>query len=121
MTYLLIQNCQIIDESNSCFLTHCIALSELSSQVLLDARDKLRIPWEDETREPVGQHLMKYMGSMPLDRNSFLEYVPSIEELWKDSGIRQAYNRRAEYQLVRTQYSTVAVVALRLLIHCYTP
>ncbi|XP_050723295.1 guanine nucleotide-binding protein subunit alpha homolog isoform X2 [Eriocheir sinensis] len=71
----------------------------MGMKVLLDARDKLRIPWEDESREPIGQHLMTYMGSMPLDRHSFLEYVPGIKELWKDSGIRQAYNRRAEYQL----------------------
>lgn len=66
----------------------------------MDARDKLRIPWEDDSRESIGKHLMKYMSYMPLDRQVFLEYVPSIRDLWKDTGIRQAYNRRAEFQLV---------------------
>ncbi|MPC11102.1 Guanine nucleotide-binding protein subunit alpha-13 [Portunus trituberculatus] len=71
----------------------------MGMKVLVDARDKLRIPWEDDTRESVGKHLMKYMSYMPLDRQVFLEYVPSIRDLWKDTGIRQAYNRRAEFQL----------------------
>ncbi|KAK8377792.1 hypothetical protein O3P69_014025 [Scylla paramamosain] len=71
----------------------------MGMKVLVDARDKLRIPWEDDTRESIGNHLMKYMSYMPLDRQVFLEYVPSIRDLWKDTGIRQAYNRRAEFQL----------------------
>ncbi|XP_068200945.1 guanine nucleotide-binding protein subunit alpha homolog isoform X1 [Palaemon carinicauda] len=72
----------------------------MGMKVLLDARDKLRIPWGDPDREQYGHHVMKFMGSMSLDRHVFLEYSPSVKELWKDSGIRQAYSRRAEYQLM---------------------
>ncbi|KAG0725144.1 Guanine nucleotide-binding protein subunit alpha-13 [Chionoecetes opilio] len=71
----------------------------MGMKVLLDARDKLRIPWGDESRDSIGNHLMKYMGYMPLDREVFQDYIPNIKELWKDTGIRQAYNRRAEFQL----------------------
>nr|XP_045618849.1 guanine nucleotide-binding protein subunit alpha homolog isoform X1 [Procambarus clarkii] len=71
----------------------------MGMKVLLDAREKLRIPWGDESRDVYGHHVMKFSGSMSLDRHVFLDYVPSVKELWKDSGIGQAYNRRAEYQL----------------------
>ncbi|CAL4062145.1 unnamed protein product, partial [Meganyctiphanes norvegica] len=71
----------------------------MGMKVLLDARDKLRIPWGDPSRESYGQHIMKFMPSMSLDHHVFLDYVPSVKELWKDSGIQQAYNRRSDFQL----------------------
>lgn len=71
----------------------------MGMKVLLDARDKLRIPWGDPSRETYGQHVMKFMPSMSLDQHVFLDYLPSVKELWKDSGIQTAYNRRSDYQL----------------------
>ncbi|KAK7077303.1 hypothetical protein SK128_001124 [Halocaridina rubra] len=71
----------------------------MGMKVLLDARDKLKIPWGSPEREMYHYHVMKFMLTMTLDLHVFLEYVPSVKELWKDSGIHQAYSRRAEYQL----------------------
>nr|CAB3249854.1 guanine nucleotide-binding protein subunit alpha-13-like [Phallusia mammillata] len=68
-------------------------------KVLVDARDKLRISWEDDNRSEQANYVMTFDRSANLDVNSFLEYVPHIMELWKDDGIRSAYDRRREFQL----------------------
>lgn len=36
---------------------------------------------------------------MILDARKFLEYAPSIFNLWRDVGIQSAFNRRAEFQI----------------------
>ncbi|KAB7498654.1 hypothetical protein Anas_00534 [Armadillidium nasatum] len=47
---------------------------------------------------------MKFSISMPLETEDFLEYSPSVKELWKDPGIKEAYRRRSEFQLVSILY-----------------
>lgn len=69
-------------------------------QVLVDARDKLGISWEDESHQTQADYVMTFDRSMNLDVDTFLQYVPHIKELWKDEGIRHAYDRRREFQLV---------------------
>ncbi|RXG58974.1 Guanine nucleotide-binding protein subunit alpha-13, partial [Armadillidium vulgare] len=71
----------------------------LGMKVLLDARNKLFIPWGDEQHDSCGNHVMKFSISMPLETEDFLEYSPSVKELWKDPGIKEAYRRRSEFQL----------------------
>ncbi|MCL4125199.1 UNVERIFIED_CONTAM: hypothetical protein GTU68_058932, partial [Idotea baltica] len=71
----------------------------LGMKVLLDARTKLLIPWGNEELDTCGNHVMKFCHSMSIDTEDFLEYAPSVKDLWRDSGIREAYRRRAEYQL----------------------
>lgn len=68
-------------------------------KVLVDARDKLGIPWEDETREAQATVIMTFQKSTGLDVPTFREYLPAIVELWKDSGLQTAYERRREFQL----------------------
>lgn len=69
-------------------------------KVLVDARDKLHIPWERPENNHYGQHVLSFENTMVLDAKLFLNYAPSIHMLWKDSGIRTAYERRREFQLV---------------------
>ncbi|XP_076031692.1 guanine nucleotide-binding protein subunit alpha cta isoform X2 [Oratosquilla oratoria] len=71
----------------------------LGMRVLLDARCKLKIAWGDINNEPHGQLVMRFEPGMAIDRHVFLSYVQAIKQLWQDSGIKEAFNRRAEYQL----------------------
>jgi len=68
-------------------------------KVLIDAKSKLGIPWEKPENASHANLVFSYHGEVPLDNNVYLKYLPSIKELWRDSGIRQAFDRRREYQL----------------------
>ena len=69
-------------------------------RVLIDARQKLGIPWQDETCEKDARFVFAYDASTVLDEGVFARYVDSIRRLWEDSGIRAAFDRRREFQLV---------------------
>ena len=68
-------------------------------RVLIDARDKLSIPWGDETNSKHAHHVFGYDNSK-LDESVFQNYVDSLRKLWSDSGILAAFDRRREFQLV---------------------
>jgi len=70
-------------------------------KVLVDARDKLNIPWENPKNYDIGFQLLKFENTMVLDTRLFLHYVPALQSLWKDASIRRAFDRRREFQLVR--------------------
>ncbi|RUS76341.1 hypothetical protein EGW08_015903 [Elysia chlorotica] len=70
-------------------------------RVLIDARQKLSIPWEDESCVKDAATVFDFSGSTKLDQSMFCDYVDSLKKLWKDSGIRTAFDRRREFQLVR--------------------
>lgn len=72
-------------------------------QVLVDARDKLDIPWQNPSRSELGEHVMKYRTNF-LDKSTFAQYAVSVKELWNDKGIKIAYHRRREFQLVSLYY-----------------
>lgn len=75
-------------------------------RVLVDAREKLHIPWGDPSNQAHGDTMMAFdtrsaMGSQGMvETKVFLQYLPSIRALWADSGIQNAYDRRREFQLV---------------------
>ncbi|KAM6155500.1 guanine nucleotide-binding protein subunit alpha-12 [Rhynchocyon petersi] len=71
------------------------------SKVLVDARDKLGIPWQYSENEKHGMFLMAFenKAGLPLEPATFQLYVPALSALWKDSGIREAFSRRSEFQL----------------------
>lgn len=73
-------------------------------KVLVDARDKLNIPWENPKNYDIGFQLLKFENTMVLDTRLFLHYVPALQSLWKDASIRRAFDRRREFQLVRFVY-----------------
>lgn len=69
-------------------------------KVLIDARDKLHIRWGDERNVKHAHLVFSYDNSIKLDESVFLQFYPSINELWKDTGIISAFDRRREFQLV---------------------
>ncbi|XP_060885052.1 guanine nucleotide-binding protein subunit alpha-13-like [Labrus mixtus] len=74
-------------------------------RVLVDAREKLHIPWGDPDNQQHGDSVMAFdtrsakMASGLLETPVFLRYFPAIKALWADSGIQNAYDRRREFQL----------------------
>ncbi|XP_012250523.1 guanine nucleotide-binding protein subunit alpha homolog isoform X1 [Athalia rosae] len=68
-------------------------------KVLVDARDKLKIAWEDPKNFDVGYQLLKIENTMMLDTRLFLRYVPNLKSLWSDASIKKAFDRRREFQL----------------------
>lgn len=68
-------------------------------QVLVDARDKLAIPWENPRNLDVGQQALHFNSTSSLDSRLFVHYAPHIHSLWLDRAIKRAYDRRREFQL----------------------
>ena len=76
--------------------------------MLVDAREKLHIPWGCPDNHTHGASLMAFdtrsaiMAQGQVEKSVFLLYLPSIQALWADTGIQNAYDRRREFQLVST-------------------
>ncbi|XP_066530561.1 guanine nucleotide-binding protein subunit alpha-12a [Hoplias malabaricus] len=70
-------------------------------RVLVDARDKLGVPWQNSENEKHGMFVMSFenKAGMPVEPCTFQLYVPALQALWGDSGIQEAYGRRSEFQL----------------------
>lgn len=73
-------------------------------KVLVDARNKLDIPWENPGNEEHGNFILKFDNNTKLDTRLFIAYAPSLNRLWRDLGIRRAYERRREFQLSDSVY-----------------
>jgi len=70
-------------------------------KVLIDARYKLRIPWGDSRNDKRASFIFGYDSNIKLEEPVFAQFIPALVELWKDTGIRTAFDRRREFQLVR--------------------
>lgn len=68
-------------------------------QVLIDAREKLDIPWEHPQTEMAAKEASLFHGTKQLNAELFHEYAPVIDKLWQDRAIKKAYDRRREFQL----------------------
>ncbi|KAK1162247.1 guanine nucleotide-binding protein subunit alpha-13-like [Acipenser oxyrinchus oxyrinchus] len=74
-------------------------------RVLVDAREKLHIPWGDPSNQTHGEKMMAFDTRSPMvaqglvETEVFMNYLPSIRALWEDSGIQNAYDRLLEFQL----------------------
>uniref|UniRef100_H9G5Q4 Archaelysin family metallopeptidase 2 n=1 Tax=Anolis carolinensis TaxID=28377 RepID=H9G5Q4_ANOCA len=74
-------------------------------RVLVDAREKLHIPWGNPANQTNGDKLMAFDTRSGVavqgmvETEVFLQYLPAIRSLWTDSGIQHAYDRRREFQL----------------------
>lgn len=73
-------------------------------QVLVDAREKLDIAWENPAVEIAAERARKFLHGPDLDAECFDEYAPTIQILWQDRAIRRAYERRSEFQIVRRNH-----------------
>lgn len=67
-------------------------------QVLIDAREKLEIPWENATSEK-DAYYANLMQCQSLDVKLFRQNASIIQKLWQDRAIRRAYERRNEFQI----------------------
>ncbi|XP_037811979.1 guanine nucleotide-binding protein subunit alpha homolog [Lucilia sericata] len=67
-------------------------------QVLIDAREKLDIPWGNNDRDKDANET-KLMECSTLEAEKFVQYAAIIRRLWQDRGIRRAYERRREFQI----------------------
>lgn len=77
-------------------------------QVLVDAREKLEIPWEHPNTQLAANQAILFHSGNGLDIETFHQYAPTIHHLWQDRAIKKAYDRRREFQLVSIyQYLTV--------------
>lgn len=74
-------------------------------KVLIDAREKLHIPWGDENNIKHANLVFTYDNNVKLDETVFHPYVEPMQLLWRDSGIKTAFDRRREFQLVSLQFS----------------
>ncbi|XP_075760079.1 guanine nucleotide-binding protein subunit alpha-13 isoform X2 [Pelodiscus sinensis] len=74
-------------------------------RVLVDAREKLHIPWGDPANQKNGDMMMAFdtrsamVAQGKVETRVFLQYLPAIKSLWADNGIQHAYDRRREFQL----------------------
>lgn len=92
----------------------------LGIRVLVDAREKLHIPWGNPSNQRHGDTVMAFdtrsamaHGHGMVEHKVFQHYLPSIRALWADEGIQNAYDRRREFQLV----SVTALRATWLMYH----
>lgn len=70
-------------------------------QVLIDAREKLDIPWEHPSTSPtMAVQIMQLTGLGGLTADQFAKYCPTIGLVWQDRAIKKAYDRRREFQIV---------------------
>lgn len=74
-------------------------------QVLVDAREKLEIPWEHQTTEMAAEQARKFYNGLELNTEQFYQYASVIRILWQDRAIRRAYERRREFQIVSLFFS----------------
>ncbi|XP_015665852.1 guanine nucleotide-binding protein subunit alpha-13 [Protobothrops mucrosquamatus] len=73
-------------------------------RVLVDAREKLHIPWGNPANQKNGDKMMAFdtrseVVQGMVQTHTFLQYLPTVRALWADSGIQHAYDRRREFQL----------------------
>lgn len=69
-------------------------------QVLVDARQKLGIEWRNATLQKHAEQLLQFGDLSALDAKTFRECAPVLRELWADGAVRDAYDRRREFQIV---------------------
>jgi guanine nucleotide-binding protein subunit alpha-12 len=69
-------------------------------KVLIDACQKLHLEFEfGDVSHQRADFVFGYDHDVKLEEPVFIQYVPAMVELWKDSSIRTAFDRRREFQL----------------------
>lgn len=69
-------------------------------QVLVDAREILNIPWSNPKRQYSAHKILEIHNVNELDIRLFRQCAPIISDLWQDKAIKDAYDRRREFQIV---------------------
>lgn len=69
-------------------------------KVLIDARNKLNIPWADEDNAVYADHIFSAPNHLGLTPDEFALLASSVHALWHDKAIRTTFERRSEFQVV---------------------
>ena len=69
-------------------------------KVLVDARQKLGVPWVNGGNEKHADLIRKQDANASMEPSVLSQYVQSYKELWVDGGIQSTFERRGEYHLV---------------------
>jgi guanine nucleotide-binding protein subunit alpha-12 len=85
-------------------------------KVLIDALRKLHVSWQNPSNVSLAEHVFTYQNQ-PLGPTLFAEYSHQVRLLWQDDGIRETYERRAEFQIVST-LRTLPRPSLDLTLRC---
>lgn len=70
-------------------------------QVLVDAREIFNIPWANPKRQLLAQQIAGIRNFTELDIRLFGHCSPILKDLWQDKAIKDAYDRRREFQIVQ--------------------
>lgn len=88
-------------------------------QVLVDAREKLDIQWEDPAATPgYASQVMTLSTAEKIAPDQFNQYCPAISLVWRDGAIRKAYDRRREFQIVKQIYGFLSKFNFSFFIFC---
>ncbi len=72
-------------------------------KVLVDAWRNLRLEWQDPSNEQHAEKILNFKAPQYIDTDKFMGYLESLKSLWLDIAIQDAYDRRREFQMVRTR------------------
>ena len=73
-------------------------------QVLVDAREIFNIPWTKPDRQYLAHEILNVPTKQDIDSSLFRKCAPLLRDLWQDKAIRDAYDRRREFQIVSFMY-----------------
>ena len=68
--------------------------------MLVDAREILNIPWSNPKRQYSAHKILDIQNVNELDIRLFRQCAPLISDLWQDKAIKDAFDRRREFQIV---------------------
>ncbi|XP_072889967.1 guanine nucleotide-binding protein subunit alpha-12-like [Hemitrygon akajei] len=71
-------------------------------RVLVNAREKLGLPWENCGNEKHGLFLAAFESSSVGVEGHFQSVLPAVRALWDDESIKEAYRKRSEFQLAES-------------------
>jgi len=68
-------------------------------RVLVDAQRKLKIKLDNPINSQFGDQILLFDNFAAVNNENFSDFRKLLKSLWSDSGIQEAFERRAEYQL----------------------
>lgn len=83
----------------------------LGMKVLIDATNKLGLKFENGENLRNADFVFAFDCNIRLEEPVFQQYVQAISSLWKDGGIRAAFDRRHEFLLVSSCHVLLQLIS----------
>ena len=78
-------------------------------RVLVDANRKLNLRLENEAKNRLyGDQLLLFDNVSSVNERNFSDFKPMLSSLWNDGGIKEAYEKRSQFQVRRQFYTQIA-------------